>query len=134
MVAHVHRRVDGQKEEPNPQLVCAVQQLRIGPHKKRKGLAMAELIVAPLLEPQKDRMEALVWVALQVAVDCDVPRVANLLRQVSGVENKLWLEEGVLLRLGQEAEIDANAKVLKGVIDEACVARLVTRHELEELA
>ena len=85
---------------------------------------MAELVVAPLLEPLEDRVEAALGVALELAEDRDVAGVADLLRQVGGVEDELRLEVGVLLGLGQEAEIDADAEVLQRVVDEAGMAGL----------
>jgi hypothetical protein len=65
MVAHVHRGEDRQHEEPHPELVDAGQQLGIGPHQECEGLAMAELVVAPLLEPLEDRVEAALGMTLE---------------------------------------------------------------------
>jgi hypothetical protein len=67
-----------------------------------------------------------------MAEDGDVTRVADLLRQVDGVEDELGLEEGVLLGLGQEAEIDTDAGLLERVVDEAGVPGLVAAHVFEE--
>jgi hypothetical protein len=128
MVAHVHRGEHRQHEEPHPELVDAGQQLGIGAHQECERLAMAELVVAPLLEPLEDRVEAALGMTLEVAEDGDVARVADLLRQVGGVEDELRLEEGVLLGARQEAEVDADAEVLQRVVDEAGVPRLVAAH------
>ena len=95
---------------------------------------MAELVVAPFLEPFEDRVEALVGVLLEVAEDGDVAGVADLLREIGGVVDELRLEVGVFLGLGQEAEIDADAGFLQRVVDEAGVAGLVAGHVAEELA
>ena len=97
--------------------------MRIGAHQQCKGLAMAELVVAPLLEPLEDRMEAPVRIGLQMAEDGDVAGVADLLGQVGRVENELRLEVGVFLGLGEKAEIDADVEILQRVVDEAGVAR-----------
>ena len=70
-------------------------------------------------------MEAPVRIALELAEDGDVAGVADLLRQVGRVEDELRPEVGVLLRLGQEAQIDADAEILQRVVDEAGMARLV---------
>ena len=69
-------------------------------------------------------MEAPLGVALELAVDGDVAGVADLLRQVGGVEDELRPEVGVFLGLGQEAQIDADAELLQRVVDEAGMARL----------
>ena len=93
--------------------VEAAGQLGVGAHQQREGLAVAELVVAPLLEPLEDRVEALFRVALEVAEDGDVAGVADLLGEIGGVEDELRLEVGVLLGLGQEAEVDADAESLR---------------------
>ena len=102
-------RVDREEEEADPEPVEAAGQLGVGAHQERECLAVAELVVAPLLEPFEDRVEALLRVRLEVAEDGDVAGVADLLGEVGGVVDELRLEEGVFLRLGQEAEIDADA-------------------------
>ena len=114
-------------------LLRPVRKLGVGAHQQREGLAVAELVVAPLLEPLEDRMEAPLGMALEMAEDGDVAGVADLLGQVGRVEDELRPEEGVLLGLGQEAEIDADAEVLQRVVDEAGMARLVAAHEVEQL-
>ena len=81
VVAHIHRGVDGEQEEPHPELVRAREKMRVGAHQQRKSLAMPKLVVAPLLEPFEDRVEALVGVALQVTEDRDVARIADLLER-----------------------------------------------------
>ena len=95
---------------------------------------MAELVVAPLLEPLEDRVEAPRRVALHLAIDGDVARIADLLGQIGRVEDELRLEVGVFLRLGEEAEIYADLEVLQDVVDETSVTRFIARHEGEEVA
>jgi hypothetical protein len=95
---------------------------------------MAELVVAPLLEPLEDRVEARSGWRSRLAEDGDVARIADLLRQVGGVEDELRLEVGVLLGARQEAQVDADAEVLQRLVDEAGVAGLVAAHVAEELA
>ena len=66
-------------------------------------------------------------------IDGDVAGVADLLGQIGRVENELRLEERVLLGLGQEAEINADAEIFQAVVDEAGVAGLVAAHVFEQL-
>jgi len=64
-------------------------------------------------------------VPLELAVDADVAGVADLLVQISGVEDELRPEVGVLLRLGQEAEVDPDPEELRAgapMLDAARVA------------
>ena len=133
MIAHVHRRVDREQEEANPQTVHARDQLRIAAHQQRKRLAMAELVIAPVLEPLEDRMEALVRVLLEMAEQRDVARVADLLGQVGRVDDELRAEVRRLLRLRQEAQVHGDAVILQRLVDEACMPRFVARHVAEQL-
>jgi hypothetical protein len=59
-------------------------------------VAVPVLVLAPVLKVLEQRVQLVVGVALQVAVDGDVAPVANLLAQVGGVDDELGLEEGVL--------------------------------------
>lgn len=59
-------------------------------------VAVAVLILAPVLKVLKQRVQLVVGVALQVAVDGDVAPVANLLAEVGRVKDELGLEKGVL--------------------------------------
>jgi hypothetical protein len=67
-------------------------------------------------------------VALELAEDGDVARVADLLGQVGRVEDVLGLEVGVGLGALQVAQVHAQAEVLQALVDEAGVARFVARH------
>ena len=133
MVADIHGGIDGELEEFHPELVAAFQQVGVGAHQQGEGLAVAELVVAPLLEPHEDRVEAQLRMPLELAEDGDVAGVADLLAEVGGVEDELRLEVVVLLRLGQEAEVDADPDVLQRVVDEAGVPGLVARHDGEDV-
>jgi hypothetical protein len=64
VVAHIHGGEHGQQEKPNPQPVQAAEHVRLRAHQQRERLAMAELVIAPVLEPQKDRVDQPVRVAL----------------------------------------------------------------------
>ena len=75
---------------------------------------MAGLVLAPVLEVLKHGVELVVGVALQVAVDADVAPVANLLREVGGVDDVLGLEESVLAVLGEEAQVQSEVEVCRG--------------------
>ena len=44
----------------------------------REEVAVAVLILAPVLKVLKERVDLVIWVALQMPVDADVPPVANL--------------------------------------------------------
>ena len=132
VVTHVHRRVDREQEEADPQRVAALQQRRVGAHDQREGFAMAEFVVAPAFEPAEDRVETFVRMALQLAVDRDVAGVADLLGQVGRVEDVLGLEVGVGLGAFEAAEVHAQAVVLQGRVQEARVPRFVARHETHQ--
>ena len=108
--------------------------MRVRLHQQRERFAVAELVVAPLLEPLENRVEAQLRVLLEQTIDGDVARVADLLRQVGGVEDELRLEVGVLLRLRQEGEVHRDVEILERVVDEAGMPTLVARHQGEELA
>ena len=66
-------------------------------------------------------------------VDGDVAPVADLLGQVRCVEDELGLEERVLPVLRQEAQVQRQVEVRHGLVQEARVARLVPRHQREDL-
>ncbi len=93
---------------------------------------MAELVIAPPLEPSENRMELALGMALHLPEDRDVTRIADLLRQIGRIEDEFRPEVGVFLHLGQEPEIDADAVVLQDLVDEAGVARLVAAHIAEQ--
>ena len=109
---------------------------RVGfrPHQQREGLAVPELVVAPLFEPAEDRVELPLRVALELAIDGDVSCVSDLLGQIGGVEDELRPKVGVFLGPGQEAKVHPDAEFLQGLVDEAGVASFVAAHEGEEFA
>ena len=98
VVVEVHGHVHGQAEEPGPQLSLEIVD-ELGPRLEARGeeVTVAVLILAPVLEVLEDGVKLVVWVLLEVAVDGDVPPVADLLGQVRRVDDELGLEEGVLL-------------------------------------
>ena len=61
-------------------------------------------VVVEVLEVLEQRVQLVVRVLLEVAVDGDVPPVADLLGQVRRVDDELGLEEGVLLIDFEEVE------------------------------
>ena len=89
---------------------------------------MAILVLAPILEEVKDREDLAFWMLLQVAINGDVAPVANLLTQISGVEDEFRLEEGIGLAGGQEAQVQLQPKISHGFIEEAGMAGLIARH------
>ena len=103
MVTHVHGGEHGKDEEADPEFVAAREQFRIGTHEQRKRLPMAELVVAPLLEPPEDRMETQLRMTFGLAKDRDIARVADLFRKIGRVEDEFWPEVRIFLRAGQEA-------------------------------
>ena len=125
MVAHAHRGKDGIEEEPDPPDIAAARQLGVGAHQQSEGFAMAELVIAPFLEPFEDRVETLVGMRLKVTVDRDIARIADLLAEIGGVVDEFRPEIGVFLRLGQETQVDPDPGFAQRVVDEAGMARLV---------
>ena len=105
VVVEVHGHVHGQAEEPGPQLSLEIVD-ELGPRLEARGeeVTVAVLILAPVLEVLEDGVELVVGVLLEVAVDGDVPPVADLLGQVRRVDDELGLEEGVLLIDFEEVE------------------------------
>ena len=133
MIAHIHGRENGEQEEADPELVATRQQFRIGAHHECESLAMTELVIAPLFEPFENRMEPLFGMTLEMAIDGDVARIADLLRQIGRVEDELWLEVSVFFGTCQKAQINANVEILQHFIDEAGMARFIAGHESKKI-
>jgi len=97
VVVEVHGDVDGEAEEAAPQLGHpVVEQLGARLEHGRQKVAVAVLVLAPVLKVLEEGVDLAVGVALEVAVDGDVAPVADLLREEGGVDDELGLEEGVL--------------------------------------
>jgi len=134
VIIEVHGNVDRQAEEAGPQTGLEVgQQLWASLEHGSQEVAVAGLILAPVFKVLEEWVELAVWVALQVTVDGDVTPVPNLFREVCGVNDELWLEEGVLAVFGEETEIQGKVEVTEGLVNEASMAGLVTRQEGEDL-
>ena len=97
MISDIHRRINSDQKETNPELVQAPQQLGIRSHNKGERLTVSKLVIAPFQKPFKDRMESFFWMPLKMSEDGDVTRVTNLFGQVGRVVNKLRLKKGVFL-------------------------------------
>ncbi len=95
---------------------------------------MAVFVLTPVLEEVEDREDLAVGVLLEVAVDRDVAPVADLFREVGGVEDELRLEEGVGLVRRQEAEVKLHTKVAHGFVEEAGMTGLIASHVGEALS
>ena len=134
MIAHIHRAEHGQQEKADDQFVDAPQRFRICAHQHRERFAVPELVVAPVVEPLEDRMEALVRALLEVAEDGDVAGVADLFRQVRGVVDELGLEERVLLGTREKAQVDAHIEVVQRMVDESGMTSFIAAHVAEQLA
>ena len=81
-----------QAEEPRPQPpLRALDQPRLGLDHRREEVAVAVLVLAPVLEVLEERVGHQARVALQVAVDRDVAPVADLLGEVGRVDDVLGL-------------------------------------------
>ena len=93
---------------------------------------MAEFVVAPFLEPVEYRMELVLRIVCEFPEDRDVARIADLLGQIDRIENELRFEECIFLGLGQEAEVDPDARTLEGLVDEAGVAAFIAGKQLEQ--
>ena len=61
-----------------------------------------------------------------MSVYADVAPVTNLLREVCGVKDEFWLEEGVLPVFGQKTKIQGKVKVSHGFVDEASVTCFIS--------
>ena len=133
MVANIHRCEHRQEEEFDPIFIEPFQEMRIGPHQKRKGLAMAELVIAPFFKPFENRVKATIRIGLQLTENRDVTGISDLLGKIGRVENEFRLEIGIFLRFRQKSQIDANIEVFERVVDKARMAGLIPRHKLEEL-
>ena len=94
---------------------------------------MAELVVAPQLEPAKDGVKAFFGVLFELAEDGDVAGVADFFGQVGRVVNVFGLEEGVLLGPLQVPQVDAQIEVAQRQVDEARMARFISRQVGHEL-
>jgi len=94
---------------------------------------VAVLILAPVLEEPEDGVHLVFGVRLEVAIDGDVAPVANFLGEIGGVEDELGLEEGVLLALGQKAQVELEVEVRHRLVEEASVAGLIAGHQVEAL-
>lgn len=87
---------------------------------KQRGeeVAVAVLILAPVIKVLEDGVHLVLRVSLEVPEDGDVSPVPNLLRQVGGVEDELGLEEGVLPSLGQEPEVQRQVEIRQPLVQE----------------
>ena len=94
---------------------------------------MPEFIVTPFLEPDKNRMETKFRMPFKLAEDRDVARVANLLAQISRVENEFGLEIMVFFGARQKAQINPNAQILQRIINKSGMAAFIPRHDRKKL-
>ncbi len=63
-----------------------------------------------------------------MAKNCNVARVADLLREVRCVVDVFGLKKGVFLFTLEHTEVDGHAQFVQGLVDEPGVARLIARH------
>ena len=89
---------------------------------------MTVFVLTPVLKEVEDREDLAVGVLFEVAVNGDVTPVADLFRQVGGVEDEFRLEERVVLVRGQEAEIQLHAEITHRLVEEAGVASFIPSH------
>ena len=66
---------------------------------------MAVLILTPVFEKLEDGINPILGMRIEMTENCNVAPVANLLRQISGIEDELRLEERVTLALGLKAQV-----------------------------
>ncbi len=102
--------------QPGPQFgLPIVEKLRLGLQKCREEISIAVLILAPVLKVLWELVPRWVtWVlrvGLQISVDCDMPTVPNLLREIRGIEDELGLQESVIVGLGQETKIQSQVEI-----------------------
>ena len=69
----------------------------MGAHQEGERLAVPEFVVAPALEPAKDRVKAVFGVFFEMPVNGDVARIADLLGEIGRVVNEFRPKMGVLL-------------------------------------
>ena len=134
VIVQVHGDVHGQAEESRPELrFGGVDQLRARLQNRREEVAVTVFVLAPVLKVLEQRVQLLVRVRLQVAVDGDVTPVANLFAQVRGVHDELRLEKRVLAVLGQKPEVERQVEIAHRLVQEPSVTRLVAGHQREDL-
>jgi hypothetical protein len=100
-------------------------------HHRREEIAVAVFILTPVLKEPEDGINTIFGMGLQMAINGDIPPVANFSDKVGGVEDELGLEEGVLLALGQKAQVKLQVEVRHGLIQKASVTSFVPRHEIK---
>lgn len=72
---------------------------------------MAILILAPVLKVLENGITLVLGIFLEMSVDGNVSPVPNLLRQVCGIEDELWLKECVFPRLCQEPQVQGQIEI-----------------------
>ena len=82
---------------------------------------MAKLVITPLFKPAKYRVETILGVPLQVAEYRNVPRVADLFRQVGRVEDELRFEVLVFFRFAQESQVHRDTVILQRLVNDAAI-------------
>ena len=102
-IVQIHRRKHRQQKEPAPQTSAnSRQRIGLGTHHGIKEVSVAILILAPVFKEVENRVELVLRVRFELALDGDVAPLANFLRNVGRVENKLRLEKGIAAALGQK--------------------------------
>lgn len=104
-------------EEASPQLCLPViKKLRLCFHQSREEITMAVLILAPVLEVFENRITYELRVGLEMPVYGNVPPVSNFLRQVSCIEDELWLEESVFSCFRQEPQVQRQIEIRQTLV------------------
>lgn len=85
---------------------------------------MPVLILAPVLEVFKDRIDLEFWVFFQVPVDGDISPVPYFLGQVCGIEDELGFEESVFSGLCEEPQVQRQIKIRQSFVQKPAQAKV----------
>lgn len=99
-------------EEARPQLCLPViEELRLCFHQSREEITVAVLVLAPVLKVLENWITCVLRIGLEMPVYGNVPPVSNFLRQVSCIEDELWLEESVFSRFCQKTQVQCQIEI-----------------------
>ena len=128
-IAHIHGGKHSQQEEATPKpRRKAVDGLGLGLHQGIKEISVTILVLAPVFEEIEDRENFAFGVFFEVAIDGDIAPITNFLRKISGVKDIGRFEIGVGLVSCQEAEIELQAEISHGLVEEAGMASFIPGH------
>ena len=86
---------------------------------------MAILILAPVLKVLENGIALVLRIGLEMSVYGNVSPVSNLLRQICGIENELWLKESVFSSLCQESQVQSQIEIRQAFVQKPAISRTV---------